>query len=360
MGRCVLAKRENNSKRNYVIVNKLLAKHYPCSALEAERLYDKLGGMVARRFPSGNCLLICFAEASVALGEYIAGIIGWRCTVISSTRSTANILTDCDPIYFEEEHSHASRHTLYLAKDALNGVQHVIMLDDELTTGKTLLNLYNVIKGRMEPGADITAIALLASKESEALLKENKVPLLCLRDFKGIFDEELPQSYVADRVLQSRVPDKELNISAACNVRYGASGDIVKEEAYTLCSDLVRQLELGEVKDKQIELIGTEECCYPALITGEILERRKAKVLVHAVTRTPMLPSDSDDYPISERSKLTSLYDANCSAYLYNCAPCDIAVIITDAKNSTEHAICELCGAVKAEKVVLVHWNDKM
>ena len=357
MAQLTVAKRENNPKRDFLIINKQLAKHYPCSAIEAEGEYEHLGAFIRRRCPSAECAIIAFAEASVSVGAYIAGMLGWRCSFLSTTRSELN-MEGYTCVNFEEEHSHAVNHALYIPDGFFDNIQHLFVIDDEFTTGRTAVNLIEALQGIIPDGIKITLAAFAVGSESEKLFKEHKLEYIALYDFKGLFDKALPTEFIADEPVVVRKPDKEFTVRAKCNPRLGTNGAKCKEECYVLGAEIARQLPFDDMRGKHIEVIGTEECCLPALILGEVLERRRAVVNVHAMTRSPMLPSKADGYPIHSRSKLTSLYNSSCAAYLYNCAPCDLAVIVSDAKEVSDTAMCELCGAVKVNSVVFVHWDN--
>ena len=55
-----IAKRVNNAKRAYLLVNPLQAKHIPVSPSESLRMMNSLGSMLAEKYP-GTKLVIGFA-----------------------------------------------------------------------------------------------------------------------------------------------------------------------------------------------------------------------------------------------------------------------------------------------------------
>lgn len=66
------AKRENNSRRSFVLVNRLQGKHVPASPLQAMEMFRQLADALKQRYPSEPCLAIGFAETATAIGLAVA------------------------------------------------------------------------------------------------------------------------------------------------------------------------------------------------------------------------------------------------------------------------------------------------
>ena len=62
-----IAKRYNNPKRSYLLVNPLQAKHIPVSPAAALEMMGALGDQVAAKYPEAR-LVIGFAETATAIG----------------------------------------------------------------------------------------------------------------------------------------------------------------------------------------------------------------------------------------------------------------------------------------------------
>ncbi|SEG59631.1 TRSP domain C terminus to PRTase_2 [Thermomonospora echinospora] len=101
----------------------------------AARLRDVL--LAGQGAPMG-ALVIGYAETATALGHSVADALGGAGYLHSTRRPVAGI-----PPYggFEEEHSHATSHLLLPADRALMEADGpVVLVDDELSTGNTVLN----------------------------------------------------------------------------------------------------------------------------------------------------------------------------------------------------------------------------
>ena len=136
-------------------------------------------------------LFIGFAETATGLGHAVASaFIGT--TYVHTTREE---FEDKISIFnFEEEHSHATSHLCYLEdKELLNTIDHIILIDDEITTGNTCLNLIQSIN-EYYPNKRYTVLTLLdwRSKEDENAYStfetKNNLQINVLSVLKGRID----------------------------------------------------------------------------------------------------------------------------------------------------------------------------
>ena len=56
-----IGKRENNKKRNYLVVNKLQGKHIPVSPSKALGMFDALADILKEKYSGKKLLLVGFA-----------------------------------------------------------------------------------------------------------------------------------------------------------------------------------------------------------------------------------------------------------------------------------------------------------
>ncbi len=86
---------------------------------------------------------------------------------------------------------------------------------------------------------------------------------------------------------------------------------------------------------------------YPALILGQVLERRlQGRVFCHATTRSPIGIAQANDYPIREGYKLRSFYDPERETYLYDLARYDAVVVVSDTSADCARPMGELARAL--------------
>lgn len=354
-----LAERENNSKRRYIVINKLQGKHYPCSPSDVDRELV-LHAENVRRFiedsgiSSDNVVVIGFAETAVAIGEYIARELG--AFYVSTTRE--KLPEYFARLSFEESHSHAVQHSLCVrGRDVFKRAKCLIIADDEFTTGNTAVKLAKVLEEYIS--CPIVAAAFIASAESRERFSKNKI--LCYApddlDSLGELSAELVRERVPDIISKPRKPAWEISLNSILDLRLGVDAREYFSECEKLCEELCRKLD--DVKDVEVSVIGTEELCLPQIILGKMLEERGCLVAVQGVTRSPMIPLDHNNYPIKSRAALKSLYDSDRDVFLYNrFQGCNTTVIITDADVPDESALNSLCGAVDG-CVIVVYWKGR-
>ena len=59
-----IAKRENNNKRNYLVINKLQGKHIPVEPSQALGMFKELAMLLKKAYTNEKILFIGFAETA--------------------------------------------------------------------------------------------------------------------------------------------------------------------------------------------------------------------------------------------------------------------------------------------------------
>ncbi|GGN98943.1 hypothetical protein GCM10010969_18630 [Saccharibacillus kuerlensis] len=121
-----------------------------CSAFrgdrnEARELYRRLR---ANKLHAGEpALFIAFAETATALGHAMYDCFAGDTRFLHTTRED---LVDRQPVLsFEEEHSHATSHRCYARENSFfEGEDTVVLVDDEVTTGNTALNIIRDLQSK--------------------------------------------------------------------------------------------------------------------------------------------------------------------------------------------------------------------
>ncbi len=330
-----LAKRANNPKRSYLLVNPLQGKHLAVSPRESLRMMQTLGKQLAAEFPEAR-LVIGFAETATAIGAMAASCFGEDCVYIHTTREP---LPENSAVYFEEEHSHAIEQLLYCREMErwLEKTETVIFIDDEISTGKTLLNIIQQLSARFPA---FRQKRLAAASILNRLTAENETRL----ESAGIVSRYLVKLPEADysravegfRIEEARLPEGEPQSwervpVSWCSPRKGVLAfdylDVCCRKSEAL---LPRFKELLPSK-ASVLVLGSEECMFPALVLGAVLEQQGGwEVRSHSTTRSPIGISTQAGYPIQEGWKLQSLYDPARTTYLYNLARYDAVILVTE------------------------------
>lgn len=361
-----LAKRENNPNRDFIIMNTRQAKHFPSDPESSLELMEELGRKLAQDGRAEkSTVVIAFAETATAIGAVVSGFFH-DCYFVTTTREA---LPDwVTSISFEESHSHAKRHSLCIRdEDLFRRAAQVILVDDEFTTGNTAIGLKNALDGCLAPGCRVYAAALAASKESIENFNNAGIIPVSLAKLEDMTNRAVPEKFSPDRNVQPRGFGEILRRNVIFDPRLGVPADSYLSEVRKFCGQLAESFS-GNT-EQTVEIIGTEEFCYPPLLLGKKLSEKYKRVVVHSVTRSPMLPWDSGregfaqpapgEYPIVNRTVLTSLYGPERTVYLYNTQPCDISIIFTDAQTPDEDALRTLCGAAGGREVRVICFGGK-
>lgn len=350
-----LGKRDNNKKRSYILVNPLQGKHIPVSPSKALEMMNVLGEKVARQFPKAR-LAIGFAETATAIGVAVAFRISENCVYLQTTRE--NVVGAKKWVNFWEEHSHAPEQKLVAdnLEEFLENTDSIIFVDDEISTGKTLLNIIKQMK-TVYPMLDdkklvaASVINRLTDKDEERLKSEGIFPIYLTKipatDYTSIVNEWT--SYEAENLpITADYPYETYYCSVPFDSRKGARiGDYV-EAWESAAKDLTSRLPLDF--SAETLTLGTEECMMPGLIIGKALEDCGCPIWFHATTRSPISICDLPEYPIKNGWRVKSLYDETGYRpnFIYNLRAYPQVLIVSDALNG-EHKLQSLIQVLKAK-----------
>lgn len=333
-----IAKRDNNNKRKYLVVNRRQGKHIPVSPTQALEMFGALADRVGAEYKGERLLVIGFAETATAIGSELAVRLGAR--YIQTTRENVK---GAEYIFFTESHSHAEEQRLVSNEldRVMKDVDRVVFAEDEITTGNTIEKIACILAKRYG-GLEFSAASVLNGMDDNALKKyaEKGIRLHYLvKTDHGVYTE-LAESfsgdgeYIKKNLQKADCCAKKINVSGYIDPRQLTDG----EEYHKACENLWRQIaEMNLEFGKNILVIGTEECMYPALYVGRELEALGSVVKSHSTTRSPIETSREENYPFRKRYELASFYDPSRTTYIYDVSAYDSVLIITDsAENSNE------------------------
>ena len=128
----------------------------------------------------------------------------------------------------------------------------------------------------------------------------------------------------------------------------------------TACRKLAETV-IAETSVKQGErvlVIGTEEFMYPALLTGQEIEKMGCDVRSHSTTRSPIAVSTEEEYPLHCRYELRSLYDPDRKTFIYDLESYDRVIVMTDSALVSLKGLETLTYALrmKNENITVIRW----
>lgn len=323
-----MCKRKNNQKRDFLFVNENQGKHVPVKPSKVYELVEQLYKLSYMELANkSNILVVGFAETATVLGEiyfeYARNAYNGLPALdvsefVTTTREVVNGLSV--PLYFSEEHSHATEQKLYVATQA--AVNTVVFIEDEITTGKTILNLVNQLKVQYTDIKNFYVVSVCNWQTSsyKEMFEENNIKAISLyhgtlKSMTDKLDLDTDTLKIYDTINCTVVREFE---GRAVTVREFICSAAMESTNNNLVMDVVSYiLEHYKIKrDDVIEIIGTEEFMGLPLKIARILENCDCNVYFHATTRSPIVVSK--DCIISDGAMLSSAYDSDRKTYLYD------------------------------------------
>ncbi|WP_344259092.1 phosphoribosyltransferase [Streptomyces sodiiphilus] len=352
-----------NPRRAHLLVSRVLGKHIPQSPRLVLSTGTGLGARVREVLgaDAGRAVVLGYAETATALGHCVADGIG-DVPCLHSTRRPAPGVAPAGG--FEEEHSHATSHLLLPADpELLAGDGPLVLVDDELSTGRTVRNTIETLhrhrprrryvvaalsdlrtpqdageldKAAAELGASVEVVALATGRvtlppgvlaRGTALVSGHPEPApgpagdpACAHRVRLGWPDALP-----DGGRHGFTPAHRRRLERALPAMAGRLAAALPEGA------------------RRVLVLGTEELMYVPLRLAAALEDLlgdTARVRFSSSTRSPVLPVDDPGYAIRTRLAFPA-HDAPPDGpgprYAYNVAGggWDAIAVITDTAGDT-------------------------
>lgn len=312
-----------SSKRKFLLVSKVLGKHYPVSPKVMAWSYRALARAVLKMGAGNSSLWIGMAETATGLGY---GVFEAACREgvhnALFMQTTRYHLDGSERLEFEEAHSHATDFFLYYPirpdyKKRFLTAETLVLIDDEISTGKTFLRLIKAYKSVNPAVRKVFIVSLVnfAHPDDRAALEAQAgvaVEWVCFR--QGLLRFEDRQNAAIDAIT--------INVSGngGCKKHLLAwPGRLGLAAPISLDEDVVEQLcGSGFSRDsddsRPILVLGTGECNAPAFLLGRALEGAGFKVKVQSTTRSPIHPGND----IASVCQFEDNYEDGIANFIYN------------------------------------------
>ncbi len=337
----------------------------------------------------GDLLTIGFAETATALGHLVAEQLG--SAYLHSTRNRAGGIPVAAE--FSEPHSHATGHLLRPASPDLLTAGTVVLVDDELSTGRTALNVIEVLHA-IRPGRRYVLAGLVDVRSADADAQRAAVAdrLGCRIDVVSLVRGTV--AVPADAAERIAADLGSVEPPSAHEVRHAgvvtpATGsadgsvlslhwpvDVPKGGGHGFRSDqhaafaaaatgIGHRVEADIGGAERLLVIGTEEFMYLPLQLALALSSREGRsVAYQSTTRSPVHAIDEPGYPIRRRIDFRSSRDGGPrtdARYLYNAdwpgvadSEPDVVLIVHDGSEITTPAgVAGAVGVAIGARVVL-------
>lgn len=338
-----------NPKRVHLVVSNVLAKHVPVSPSVARHHGSELGALVEKALDGARAeLVLGYCETATGLGHLVADRLG--ATAIHSTRRPG-----WSALSFEEEHSHATTHRLQPRDPALlQGSGPLVLVDDELTTGRTILNTVRELHAiSARPAYVVAALVDLRPESARAVADEVAADLGTSISFVSLLQGE---------VRTHGEPDADVVAAVADEASFPEPGPARAEEVATsytwpagvpdggrhglgatdadgferAVADLAAEVGDLVAGSESVHVLGTEELMYLPHRVAEALEdaRPALSVTVSSTTRSPVVVRDDAAYAVRHGITFPAHDGAEDGKprFAYNLAPgrFDAIVLVVD------------------------------
>ncbi|WP_408646220.1 phosphoribosyltransferase [Streptomyces jeddahensis] len=354
-----------NPKRAHLLVSNVLGKHVPQSPAVVyghgfalgERVRELLGADEA-----GRAVVLGYAETATGLGHSVADGVGLAPYLHSTRRSVPGVAQAGG---FEESHSHATSHLLLPEDPALlAGDGPLVLVDDEFSTGNTVLNTIRALHGRY-PRERYVIVALvdMRSAADQGRLDEfareidARVDLVTaasgtVRLPDGVLQkgQELVAAYEQGQrqggaAAQAGAVATRIDLQWPQDVPDGGRHGFTpahRERLERALPAMAERLAAALPADaRRVLVLGFEELMYAPLRLAEELERTTdAEVRYSTTTRSPVLAVDDPGYAIRSRLVFPAHDDPDDGPgerYAYNVAGAgfDAVVAVVDSAADT-------------------------
>ncbi|MEV5317357.1 phosphoribosyltransferase [Streptomyces sp. NPDC052687] len=363
-----------NPKRAHLLVSNVLGKHVPQSPSVVyghglalgRRVRALLGDDAARR-----AVVLGYAETATGLGHSVADGLALA-PFLHSTRRPVAGLTPAGG--FEESHSHATSHLLLPEDPALlAGSGPLVLVDDEFSTGNTVLNTIRDLHAR-HPREHYVVVALVDMRSAadagrlKAFAEEIgaridlvttasgtvKLPEGVLEKGQALVAEYDPEPGARPAPAGPRTPDgrvTRVDLRWPPGLPDGGRHGFTPEHRTRLEAALpamaARLADALPGGARRVLVLGFEELMYAPLRLAHELERLRpgAEIRFSTTTRSPVLAVDDPGYAIRTRLVFPAHddpADGPGDRYAYNVAGADfdavVAVVDSAADTPALHA----------------------
>lgn len=349
------------STRTHLLVSHVLGKHVPLDPRAAHAAGVRLGERTREALGGRSALVLGFAETATALGHVVAEEL--NAPYLHSTRREVPGVPPA--VEFREEHSHAVAHAL-LPEDPrlLSSGDVLVLVDDELSTGHTALNVIRALHAlHPRAGYVVSALVDVRSAEDRELMDAAAAELGTAIRFAAVARGRVHVPVgVATRVAELLAERRSAPVPAAAReageahaVASGWPAGLPESGRHGYLPEIRRRAEiaargvaarLGEqLVGSRVLVLGCEELMYAPMLVATSLagwSRPGQAVLFSSTTRSPVTALDEPGYPIRTALQFPSHEPhTDGERYAYNVAAAaagtpftDVVLVVDDVADS--------------------------
>ena len=327
-----------NPKRAFLFVSKVLGKHIPVAPSVMQKSYQDLAALIPKNLPY-PISVIGMAETAVGLGAGVYRELkpDFRENAIFLTTTRHPVETLPTLGLFLEEHSHAQDQFILSSHDAIKH-QHIlssktlILVDDEISTGKTFRNLIlSLKKSGLEHVERIILVTLVNWAEQHLVTDDLGIPVEVVSLLHGHW-----QWQDNNKEIDIQMPN--VSSTQQQSQKIIAPNDWGREPTFLECS-VWQKIESIQAHEKVL-VLGSGEFTWIPFLMAEQLEKQGVEVYFSSTTRSPIMQGQS----IESICLFKDNYGLNMNNYAYNVKHQEfdrVFLIIETAKDSVDPLLFE-------------------
>ncbi len=304
-----------NPKRSFLFVSKVLGRHHAIEPSVPRSIARKLADRLPADLP-GPVLVIGLAEMAVALGQLVHMEYARRAhrPDVLSLQSTRHRVLDT-PLRFQEKHSHAAQHYLHspekpAAKALFDQSRTLIVVDDEITTGNTAVELARIWRASCPHAERLVVVTPICFASSETMSKALGLPVSVHALVEGTLDFEPNPTWIPGVLPKVQTT----NVDHTATLRRD-SARLGRLDPAAITPEIAAvAISLAPRSGERILVLGTGEFTYEPLLLGEALSALGATVLLQATSRSPIHLG----HAIRSVLELPDAYGEGIQNFLYN------------------------------------------
>jgi hypothetical protein len=311
-----------NAKRPFLFVSKVLGKHWPVAPKVISQTHQALAQKLGPLEPP--VVFIAMAETAIGLGRGVfeshAALSGEKELLFCHT--TRYNLEKPIAFLIDEPHSHARAHLVYQIQDEpakkwFNQARSLILIDDEISTGRTLLNLAQAFAAQC-PGLKKIALTCLTNwlPDPDRQRLKNLAPtdLSYIALLDGSFNFTAQTEPLSAPEVRSVGDGRPMGDQLTVN--YGRQG-LTPAMARSLTQKAEKLAEAINPNSTKIRVVGTGEFLHEPFVVARRLEERGWATLFQSTTRTPLAVGGAIGHVLSFKDN----YGEGLDNFLYNADP---------------------------------------
>lgn len=368
-----------NKKRAHLLVSTVLGKHIPVAPATAISSANIMADEITCKVSDSQKFTVFgYAETATCLGANVAQRLAETHDVIYLHSTRYPVAGSTEYGSFEESHSHATSHHI-TPQDALmldNPERSIVLVDDELTTGNTVMNTIRLFESRAHHEEYFIA-TLTDMRTAESLEKfvEFEKEMNITVQVVSLLSTHLviPDGSVekAEPIIEHLKSVRESGFGLAGMISGSMHSYNVPSLTLGLSSDGFKTVqrtaravasEIPLEAHQRVLVLGIEEDMYFPMLVAKELNKMGVIVNFSSTTRSPVITYDDPSYAINSRVRY-SVPDDTEPRYAYNIHKEDYAKVLLVTTESeairSKELISKLTGEFGEVHVALLTGEER-